>query len=96
MVGGCRFSKGNTTTNNPLNVAFFPPFRVKDRVMYSLLLTPGSKVNTPTLLTSLVNALTVVSMLLLHMVHRFGSVLCSRDEIRSKRMPHLTIVIDLA
>jgi hypothetical protein len=95
MVGGCRFSKGNTTINNPLNVAFFPPFRVKDRVMYLLLLTLGSKVNTPTLLTSLINTLTVVSILLLHMVHCFSSVLCSRDEIRSKRMPHLTIVIDL-
>jgi hypothetical protein len=95
MVGGCRFSKGNTTINNPLNVAFFPPFRFKDRVIYSLLLTPGRKINTPTLLTSLINTLTVVSILLLHMVHRFGSVLCSGNEIRSKWIPHLTIVTDL-
>jgi hypothetical protein len=63
--------------------------------MYSLLLTPGRKINTPTLLTSLVNTLRVVSILLFYVVHRFGSVLCSRDEIRSKRMPHLTIVTDL-
>jgi hypothetical protein len=96
MVGGYRFSKGNTTINNPLNIAFFPTYRVEDRVIYSLLLTLGCKINTPTLLTSLLNALAVVSILLLYIVHRFSSVLCSKDKICSKRMPHLTIVTDLA
>jgi hypothetical protein len=91
MVVGYRFSRGNTTTNNPFNIAFFPPFRVKDRVIYSLLMTPGCKINTPTLLTSLVNALAVVSMLLLYIVHHFSSVLCSRGEICSKRMSRADI-----